>query len=537
MGAGRDRDRAAAAGHGHGLAATVDLDLDGHGEGPAVAGHPLQRQRAVLAGLAQIRQGGLIEIAAEEPGQVAPGLLADDGEEFVGRAVACRERAGPRRRRSVDQTGHRPEEGLVADQHAQRMGDQRTLVVQVQPRSDVTCIDLVPGPLGTRNDGEAVDQVAALLLKFDLHIAFAMQPAQVERLHIAAEPFMQPHVVRVAIGHLVAEPLVRQLMVQQPVIALAVEAIGVAIGVDGLVLHAQVRGRHHADLLVAEGIGADGRLEEVDHRRELGEQGRHLGRVVGSQMPVGHRDHIAEPALIVGPHLLIRPDVQGDGVGVGIGGAPVPGGPAVAVVDRAHEAPVRRGRQVGRHGDVQVHPFGLGQRVVDTGPEQVAALGLDGGGDPRRAVRRGPPDETSVPRRVGRHARGAGVGDPHRNRLAGGERLGQRDGHPPLGVAPAARGQFASVDLYRRHVEQGVQLDHHGGERGGGGEVEHGDGVDGLRLRHDPNRQIGLVERHGQLFGRARLVAAEGEGGGFAHRRLDHGRFGGGGDDLGGGHR
>ena len=45
------------------------------------------------------------------------------------------------------------------------MGDQRALVVQVQPRPDVALVDLVLGPLGPRDDREPVDQVAALLLQ------------------------------------------------------------------------------------------------------------------------------------------------------------------------------------------------------------------------------------------------------------------------------------------------------------------------------------------------------------------------------------
>ena len=413
------------------------------------------------------------------------------------------------------------------------MGDQRALVVEVQPRAGVTLVDIVLGPVGAGDHREAVDQVAALLLQLGLHIAVAVQPAQVERLHIAAQPLVQPHVVGVAVGHLVAEPLMGQLMVQQPVIALAVEAIGVAIGVDGLVLHAQMRRLDHPHLLVAEGVGTDGGLEEIHHRCELGKQGCDLGRVVGAQVPVGDRDHIAEPAPIVAAHLVIRPDVQGDGIGVGIGRAPVPGGPAVAVVDRAHEPPVRRRGQVRRHGDVHVHPLRLGQRMVDTGPEDVTALGLDGSGDPRRSVYRRGPDKASVPRRLRCHARRAGIGDPHRHRPAGRQRLGQRNGHPPFGIAPAAVAgwDLSPVHLHGRDGQQGIQLDHHGRQRRGGGKVQHGDGLDGLRLRHDPDRQVGLVEHHGQLLGRARLVGAEGKGGRFAGRRHDHGRVGGGGLD------
>jgi hypothetical protein len=125
------------------------------------------------------------------------------------------------------------------------------------------------------------------------------------------------------------------------------------------------------------------------------------------------------------------------------------------------------------------------------------------------------------PRRVGRHARLAGVGDAQLGGLAGGQGLGQLDGHPALGIGPAVGGNRHAVHRDFRHGQQGVQFDHQPVDRRGGGEVQQGDGVDGLFVRDDPDRQVGLVEGHRQLLGRARLVGAQGEGGGFARRRLD----------------
>jgi GNAT superfamily N-acetyltransferase len=159
-----------------------------------------------------------------------------------------------------------------------------------------------------------------------------------------AQPLVQPHVVGVLIGQLVAEPFVGELVLQQPVVAPPVDLVAVAVGIDRLVLHAQVRGLDHAHFLVAEGEGADGGFEEVQHPRELGEQALDLFGRVRFQMPVAHRDRVAEPAGVFARHLFVRPDVQGDGVGVGRFRRPVPSGPAVAVIDLAQEAAIGRRR-------------------------------------------------------------------------------------------------------------------------------------------------------------------------------------------------
>ena len=226
------------------------------------------------------------------------------------------------------------------------MGDQRALVVNVETGPDVALIDLIFGLLLAGHDGEFVDQIVALLDQLGLQVAVTVQPAEVERLHITAQTLMQPHVVGIAVGHLIAEPLVRHLVMQQPVVVLAVQLVAVAVGVDRLVLHAQVWCPDDAQLLVRKRVWSDGRLIEIDHGPDLVEQGAGLDRIVGRQMPVLDREAVAEPALVGVADLDIGADVQGDRIGVWVGGGPVPRRPAVAVIDLAHELSVGRCRQV-----------------------------------------------------------------------------------------------------------------------------------------------------------------------------------------------
>ena len=361
-----------------------------------------------------------------------------------------------------------------------------------------------------------VEQGLALFQQRRLHGPVAVQPAVVEGLHIGAQTLMQPHVVGVDVGQLVAEPFVRQLVMQQPVEAAPVQSVAVAVGIDGLVLHAQVRGRDHAHLLVPEGVGADRRLVKVQHARKFIEQGPGPVGVVGGQVPVDHRHGIAVAAGVVGAERDIGSDVEGHGIGVGPRRAPAPGGPAVALVDDAGEATVRRGRQAGRDGDVQVDAVRLGQRMVDTGPEQVAALALDGGGDPRPPVRGRRPDEAAVPRRVRGHPGPTGIGDAKVDRLTGGEGARQVDGQVPVGIGPVSGGNRHPVDRDGGDVEHRVQLDRQLRHRGGGGKAEPGHGAEGAGLGTDAERQVGMVEAQRQLGGGARLVGLEGEGGGDA---------------------
>uniref|UniRef100_A0A0N4ZJU1 RING-type domain-containing protein n=1 Tax=Parastrongyloides trichosuri TaxID=131310 RepID=A0A0N4ZJU1_PARTI len=208
----------------------------------------------------------------------------------------------------------------------------------------------------------------------------------------------------------------------------------------------------------------------------------------------------------LGGHLHIGADVQADGVGVGLARGPVPGGRAVAVVALAEEA--------------AIHPLRLALRVVDAGPEQVAALALNRAGDPRLAVGRRGPDEAAVPGRALGLMRAAGIGDADGNAFARCQWTGQGDGQPPLGVGPV--GDRPSVHGDGGDGEDRVQLDHDGGRRRRGGEVENGDAFQRLAFRQQLERQVRLVETQRQLLGRARRAAGQGEGGGFARRLLRH---------------
>ncbi|MNQ81884.1 hypothetical protein D3C85_969220 [compost metagenome] len=60
---------------------------------------------------------------------------------------------------------------------------------------------------------------------------------------------------------------------------------------------------------------------------------------------------------------------------------------------------------------MQVHPVRFALRMVDAGPEQIAALALNRAGDPWLAVRRLGPDEAAIPGRTFGLMRAAGIGD------------------------------------------------------------------------------------------------------------------------------
>ncbi|MNT25923.1 hypothetical protein D3C72_1614680 [compost metagenome] len=167
---------------------------------------------------------------------------------------------------------------------------------------------------------------------------------------------------------------------------------------------------------------------------------------------------------------------------------------------------------------MQVHPVRLALGVVNAGPEQVAALALHRAGDPWLAVRRLGPDEAAVPGRALGLMRAAGIGDADRGRLAGGQGAGQGDGQAALWIAPAD--DRLAVHGDGGDGEQRVQLDHDSASRGRGGEVENSDALDRLGLGQQFERQVGLVETQGQLFGRAGCAAGQGEGARIADRFL-----------------
>jgi hypothetical protein len=97
--------------------------------------------------------------------------------------------------------------------------------------------------------------------------------------------------------------------------------------------------------------------------------------------------------------------------------------------------------------------------------------------------------------------------------------VGQLHRQPAFGVGPTIDGDLDPVDLDRGDGQQGVQFDDQSGQGRLGGEVQHGDRVDGLVFGQDLDRQIGLVELHRLLFRRQRLIGGKSEGGRFTWRR------------------
>lgn len=464
----------------------------------------------------------MIQVGVEEPAQVAAAGLVGDGDEFPGAAVARREVAWLGRVGAVDHAARGAEEGVVADQLAQRVQDQRALGVDVVAGAAPFILVDIFDALGFAADhGHLVEQRLALGEQLGLEFPLAAQLLQVQRLHVAAEAFVQPHIVPVGVGHLVAEPFVRQLVVQQPVVAERRLGVAIAIGVDGLVLHAQVRGFDHAHFLVAERIGADAGLEEIEHRREFGEQALGL-LVVSLQVPHAQRDLVAVAAVVFAGQHIVGADVEGDAVGAGVLRAPVVAAPAVLLVHAERDA-VAGHHQRRRHADVQVDQFRLALRMVDAGPEQVAAFALDGGGDPRLAVLGLTPHEGAIPRRVRGHVRHAVVADAHGGAGAGRQRRRQGQVEAAVRVADRRRRQLHAVHAGVVDRQVAVELDRDAGQRRAGQEGQRGVAADAAAGGIDAQRQVGALECDGQLFRRAR---AAGVGGEVAQRQLAGGATG-----------
>ena len=263
-------------------------------------------------------------------------------------------------------------------------------------------------------------------------------------------------------------------------------------------LHPLVGRLHHADLLVAPGVGADLRLVEGDHLGHGLEQGLGL-RLVAGEVPELHRDGVAEAGLEARLQHLVRADVDGHGVGVGPLHPPVEGAPALAGVSHAQEDTVGGGRQAGADRHVLVHHRGLAEGMVDARPEQVAAHALHRRGDPGLAAVGLRPDEAVVPRRALGHVRLAGVGhlDPHLR--AGGQRRGRGDAQPPVGIGEGSR---RPVQLHRRDGELRVEVQQH--ERHGRLDPEGEDRVTlhPLARRVDAEAQVGVAEVQRRLLRR-----------------------------------
>ena len=127
----RQRQLALAVGHRQLLDAVVDPHFDRHREGAPVLQLPAQLELVAVAFLDQLRQRRVVQVGVEEPAEVAAAGFVGDGDEFPGAAVARFEVARLRRVGAVDHAARGAEEGVVADQVAQRVQDQRALGVDV----------------------------------------------------------------------------------------------------------------------------------------------------------------------------------------------------------------------------------------------------------------------------------------------------------------------------------------------------------------------------------------------------------------------
>jgi hypothetical protein len=166
----------------------------------------------------------------------------DDPPELGRASVARREIAGARIGAAVDEPPGRLEEGGVADMLAKRVQQPRPLEIDISRRAARFVGNLVVVRCFPENQRRLVQHPGAVLVHRGVVRESAAPPACVERLHILAEALVEPEIIPVGGGQLVPEPFVRQFVMEQPVIAGGVLLEGVAVGIDRLVLHAEVRG-------------------------------------------------------------------------------------------------------------------------------------------------------------------------------------------------------------------------------------------------------------------------------------------------------
>jgi hypothetical protein len=185
----------------------------------------------------------------------------------------------------------------------------------------------------------------------------------------------------------------------------------VAVGDDGLVLHAQMRGLDHAVFLTAERIGPEHALVEVQVLEDLREQ-LLAGSLVLRQHPVGGRHLVTRHAGVGARDRLIRRDVERDVViADGVVRVPVVGAGTVALRHDLDEAAVGGDDEQLWHPDAQGEGVGLVGGVILARPPEVAALALASRGDPGLAGLGLGPHETAVPRGADRLARNARIID------------------------------------------------------------------------------------------------------------------------------
>ena len=486
----------------------------------------MQCQPGRAACLDQFWQRRLAQIDVEEPAIVLARHALDDPLIVGGRRVARREIARPRVEPAVDDQPRHIAKRAVADQGPQAVEHPRALVIDVL--AGAALADLVHLFLGADlagDDGAEVGDLVTLVGEHRRIARLALAPAAVERLHVAAIAFVQPVIVPIGGGQLIAEEFVREFVLEQPVEAFGRLGIAITVSVDRLVLHALVRRLDHAELLVAERVGADFALEEIERRREFGEQRLGLGLFAG-EIPIGHRDRVAVAALVAARNLLERPDRQRDAIGVGVLDPPVPcRAPIGERVDPEQHA-VRRRLQALGHGDVERHEARLAGREIEARPEQVAPGALCGRAEPRRAARRLRPDDAGVPRCIDRDVRRAAIGQLGGDVSARRDHAWQRDDELALGIAPGRWRKRCAVDRYRIDRQVAVEIEHEPGERRLGGEAQRRDAAQRLGLGQHFEREVGGVEAELGLLGidrPARFLRLCGQ------RRLALGRQGGGG--------
>ena len=88
-----------------------------------------------------------------------------------------------------------------------------------------------------------------------------------------------------------------QLVVVQPVVSVRAAAVIVAVGDDGLMLHAQMRRLRHAIFLRAKRVGAEQPLVEVQVLEHLGEELLPF-RLVLRQHPISRAGTISPVTLV-----------------------------------------------------------------------------------------------------------------------------------------------------------------------------------------------------------------------------------------------
>ncbi|MCY1170823.1 hypothetical protein D9M73_109130 [compost metagenome] len=417
------------------------------------------------------------------------------------RPITRREIAGPR----IDPPVHCQPRDIakraVADQGTQRVEHPRALVIDVLARSAfIDLIHLFLGPHLARDDRAEVGDLVAFVGQHGRIARLTLAPAAVKRLHVRAIALVQPVIVPIGGGQLVAEIFMGKFVLEQPVKSFGGLGIVIAVGVDRLVLHALMRCLHHADFLVPERVRADFAFEEIERRGKFSEQRPGLV-FLARQEPVEHRDAVAVAALIDARNLLIRPDIERDAIGIGVLDPPVPHRPPVGQRIHPEQLAIGGGLQPLGHGDMQRGDARFARREIEARPEQIAAIAFGSGGEPRRAAGRGRPHHAAVPRGLDRDMWLPAISDARGDMAAFGDALRQRDDEPPFRVAPRGGRERRAIDGNGIDRQIAVEVDREAVERGLGGEAERRHAAQRLGLGQHLERQVGGIETQFRLVG------------------------------------